>query len=83
MSENTQYSIRLTDSNVVEIFGAEGVWVSIVRSKSLDFQYDIYNGPVAADGAPDLQLNSFDQVAAATQQADVNTDDLQDLIDQL
>lgn len=83
MTENPQYSIRLTDDNVIEIFEPNGVWASIVRSKSMDFQYDIYNGPVTPDAAPDLQLNNFDQVAAATQLADINTDDLQDLVDQL
>lgn len=81
--DESKYSIRLTEQMVVEIYEGDQVWASIVRSQKDGFEYDIYNGSIEADSNPEIHAISFDQVAAATQAFDVNTDDLEILIEQL
>lgn len=81
--ENTKYSMRLTDEMVLEIYSEDQIWASVARSKTEGFEYDIYNGAIEPGVEPAINARSFDQVAAATQAFDVNTDDLETLIDLL
>lgn len=81
--ENSKYSMRLTDEMVLEIYEGDRVWASVARSKTEGFEYDIYNGPIEPGVSPEINARSFDQVAAATQAFDVNTDDLETLIELL